>query len=107
MGTNYYIHPNTCEKCGRSDDAIHLGKSSFGWSFGIQANGFTEYKNWEQMKEWLKGKQIKDEYGEDVSLDDFIKLVESKKDIEDPETDWGSSAPVTIDGYKFFDHDFS
>jgi len=108
MGTNYYIHLNTCNLCGRSDPEIHLGKSSFGWSFALQANEFTMYKNWEEMKEWLKGKEIKDEYGDTISVKGFIRMVEGLKKVKDPENvDWGSRPPVEIDGYRFHTTEFS
>lgn len=107
MGTNFYIHNDTCKHCGRGDEGIHLGKSSAGWSFALQANGFQWYKNWEQMKKWLQGKQIKDEYGDPMSTEEFIEMVEKRKDTQDPETDWGSHGPIIIEGYKFFDHSFS
>ncbi len=107
MGTNFYIHKEACKACKREDEGIHLGKSSFGWSFALQANDFKWYKNWAEMKEWLKGKVIKNEYGEKISRKEFIEWVENRKNVKDPKTDWGSSAPVIIDGYKFFNYEFS
>lgn len=107
MGTNYFVKLNICKLCRRTDDPIHLGKASYGWSFMLQANNYKFYRNWEEMKEWLKGKNIEDEYGEHISRKEFIKWVEDVKDIKDPEkVDYGTDLKI-IDGYKFYDCDFS
>ncbi len=107
MGTNYYAKINVCKVCHRSEKEVHLGKSSYGWAFTLQANGYKYYKNWEEMKEWLKGKEIIDEYGDKHEIEDFIIWVEKRKDIKDPEyVDYGSNFKI-IDGYKFYDCIFS
>jgi len=106
MGTNYYMKYNLCDKCGRFDE-IHLGKASAGWRFMLQYNEGKYYKNWKEMKEWLKkmikgGAVIKNEYGEEISLDEFINIVESKK-----------KEPIDVyytfideEGYRFDDGEF-
>jgi len=78
MGTNYYHHTNICEHCGRLD-TIHIGKSSFGWTFSFHAtDNIRSWKNWQEA---LQQGKIVDEYDREVSLDDFIKLVEDKQKI--------------------------
>ena len=100
MGTNYYTKVNFCTKCKRGEE-IHLGKSSAGWKFAFQYNGQKFYKDIKEMKEWLKGKVIKNEYGERVSNKSFWKLVESKQDQRSGHT-------ATKDGnYDFYDYEFS
>jgi len=84
MGTNYYLRKNICPCCSRYDE-IHIGKSSAGWSFSF--HGFRKendegliiisYKDW--LKELQNG-EIYDEYGRKVTLEEFMKLVENKKD---------------------------
>lgn len=115
MGTNYYTTKKQthCETCGQKLPKVdvvydvHLGKSSYGWAFTIQANGYKLYKNWDEMKVWLKGKKIVNEYDEPVTVAQFIKLVENKKDVADPEpVDYGNLLKV-IGGYKFMDCEFS
>lgn len=115
MGTNYYTTKKQthCDTCGQKLPKVdivydvHLGKSSAGWAFTIQANGYKLYKNWDEMKTWLKGKKIVNEYDEPVTVAQFIKLVENKKDIAEPETvDYGNLLKV-IGGYKFMDCEFS
>ena len=115
MGTNYYAKTNPCAACGESKTRLHLGKSSAGWKFLLQANGFDGYKTWSEMKEWLEDKIIEDEYGEVVSIGEFIELVERKQ--SNPEL-WNHGAnssqniPVGFamrdcEGYEFHNGDFS
>jgi hypothetical protein len=113
MGMNYYVYINTCPTCGRPAETIHLGKSSAGWRFTIQANGYKYYKTWEQMKKWLKSKTIFNEDEERVEVETFIKLVEDKQF----ENDLWVKALLSgeklmeglkfIKGYKFYDTMFS
>jgi hypothetical protein len=96
MGTNYYLCLNHCECCKRSNQ-IHIMKSSFGWS--AQFRGYDgqygyitdseendievptdfQLKSWKQWKEYLKDKPIIDEYGESISYDEFVEMVETYK----------------------------
>lgn len=108
MGTNYYANIEICPTCKRPKEEVHLGKNSYGWTFALQANGFRYYKDWEEMKEWLKGKKIKDEYGKTVSLRSFIAMVESKKDIEAPEdVNYPADMGIKVGSYTFHDCEFS
>lgn len=111
MGTNYRVSLNHCECCNRSDK-IHIGKSSWGWAFNFQGYdgqyGYIEdddnkslkvpedfqLKSWKQWKEYLKDKPIIDEYGDPVSYDDFVEMVETYKAPEF----------VREDGRKNLDH---
>ena len=108
MGTNYDLKYKICDECGRFD-TLHLGKSSGGWKFALQANDFKYYKNWEEMKSWLEAKcdtrgRIYDEYNEEIKLKDFIDLVEKKQKIKQPDVDNGTQ---DIDGYRFSNYEFS
>ena len=102
MGTNYYAKLNYCKECGRGDE-IHLGKSSMGWKFSFQFNGGEYYKNVSEMKEWLKGKIIENEYGEKVPYKNFWEMVKIKQKTKDPE----ETDAIIISGYKFFNRTFS
>lgn len=99
MGTNYYLHYNVCESCGRSD-SIHIGKCSAGWKFLFHwhhnIRNVNEYKD--RMKQ--PGAVIMDEYTEVISYDDFWKMVEEKQS-EDPHEEFSN-----IDGYDFVSADF-
>ena len=78
MGCNYYTKIKECKHCGRYEE-IHLGKSSYGWKFSFQYNEGEYYKNIEEMKEWLKDKQIYDECGEKISQKQFWDMVKAKQ----------------------------
>jgi len=100
MGTNFYTKINHCNDCGRYDE-IHLGKSSYGWKFCFQLNGEKFYKNVDEMRDWLKYKEIKDEYGATISKEDFWKMVEEKQNGKNSEDE------IIIDGYSFINREFS
>ncbi|MCK5281841.1 MAG: hypothetical protein KAK00_00365 [Nanoarchaeota archaeon] len=70
MGTNYYTKTDEGEE-------LHIGKSSFGWTFSFHATD--EIRSYEHWLKYLKDRKIYDEYGKDISLKDFNKLVEAKK----------------------------
>jgi len=105
MGTNYYIRYNICKCCNRYDE-IHIGKSSYGWSFTFHALDdyiklssidpkfalldnnemqikISSYKEWKEFfqKYIIEYETVKifDEYGTEISLEEFYKLVELKK----------------------------
>lgn len=114
MGTNYYTDIDTCSKCGRCEESIHLGKSSMGWWFHFNLNGERFYKNVPEMQEWLKGKKIYNEYSEEVSYEDFWKMVERKQKEESEPVEWQKEyahrdPPIylSIEGYSFGDCEFS
>jgi hypothetical protein len=72
MGTNYYA-------AGDDGEALHVGKSSAGWSFSF--HGITEcgLVTWAAWREYLQTHALRDEYGKTVSLADLEVLVESKR----------------------------
>jgi len=96
MGTNYYHRTNICEHCDRYDES-HIGKSSGGWTFGFHGEReqnpdynplgqvIASFTDW---KERLKKGKIFDEYGDEISLEDFVKLVESKRDAKYNHTEY-------------------
>jgi len=109
MGTNYDIKYKICSKCKRFDE-LHLGKSSGGWKFCLQANEFKYYKNWSEMRKWLlkmtrQGAVIRNEYNEKVLFEEFVTLVESKQKIKEPICD--GRIDTDIDGYRFANYEFS
>lgn len=116
MGTNYYIKTKKCPTCGHKEEGTHLGKSSMGWQFTFQANGFQHYKNVEEMKEWLKDKEIENEYGEEVSYNDFWEMVANKQkpeyknhaeEVKKANPYYANGIEFNIDGYSFTDTSFS
>lgn len=78
MGTNYYHHTNTCLHCNRAD-VEHIGKSSIGWTFSFHATD--TIRSWKDWQKTLSHGRIFNEYNEQISLNDFIKLVEEKQKV--------------------------
>jgi hypothetical protein len=100
MGTNYYVKEN-CIHCKKSEE-IHLGKSSGGWKFSFQYNDGQYYKNITEMKKWLKGKKIFDEYGKRCSQKDFWSLVKAKQhEVLSHAEEYPSESDFIINGYSF------
>lgn len=81
MGTNYYMLRDACEKCGRSDDRLHIGKSSAGWCFALHVipeDGINDWPDWlERLKQ--PGVVIQNEYGEVVTLDKLTATVMNRE----------------------------
>ena len=118
MGTNYYAiekKPSLYKK------PIHIGKSSCGWKFLFR--GYQDYNledfacdyrgsttininSIDEWKDYLKSDKviILDEYDQEISYDDFFKLVEDKQS-EHNKDDFKYTA--NINGYRFNYRDFS
>lgn len=85
MGTNYYIN-NPCPHCGAttgdSPATLHVGKSSAGWVFLFQQIPGTA-DNTEDWRYLIKkhGK-VTNEYGVDLTPEEFWTMVEEKKKAE-------------------------
>lgn len=96
MGTNYYAIPKLDDTAKAAavraiqdenystaldiiPTKIHIGKSSMGWDFCFNHNDWRYYNDFDEMKLWLAGCEISDEYGGSVSLHAFITLVEAKR----------------------------
>lgn len=107
MGTNYYA----VKKKPTIKEPLHIGKSSIGWKFLFHEvnkyNSFDsdlEIHTFEQWKEFLKNNNeivILNEYDEEVSLIDFLDLVEKKQKKKNDEYS------KNVNGYRFTDGDFS
>lgn len=128
MGTNFYLHKplqSLCEHCGRHDpeEQIHLGKSSGGWCFSLHVypgggDGVPSIYNWDEMKAWLEqqlssGAVIRSEYGDDVSFEEFGKVVTERSHPKDWDSDWWapksfgtdlSGKPFMLPGYASEEH---
>ena len=106
MGTNYYTKIKECECCGRFEE-IHLGKSSCGWKFSFQYNDGKYYKNFDEMKSWLKDKVIKDEYNRIITLEEFFLMIKDKQKETNSHADkYKSERDFVIDGYSFTNCEF-
>jgi hypothetical protein len=85
MGTNFYLHKNACQHCGRSDEPLHIGKSSVGWVFGLHVipeDGIADLADWERL--WSEsGAIIKDEYGGKISKESMLSWITERGRDED------------------------
>lgn len=80
MGCNYELRRNICPTCSHSKDTLHIGKSSWGWTFTFQGYdelGIRSAKDWKRVMNG--GGEIFDEYGEHITIPAFWRMVESKK----------------------------
>lgn len=82
MSTNYYHRYSICECCNRYDEK-HIGKYSMGWQFSFRAyqnlDASVLVGSWNDWKLVLTMGKIFDEYGNEISYDDFVAKVESSK----------------------------
>jgi len=102
MGTNYYLHENVCEHCGRGDSELHIGKYSAGWCFALHAIIPSEYEDAKpiaSLEDWkAKFSQpntvIKDEYGDTITADEMLSIItecgprEQRDDPGGPYDNW-------------------
>lgn len=83
MGTNYYHRTDICPHCNRYKER-HIGKSSAGWQFFFR--GYNEQVVISSFEDWKRELQaegrIFDEYGQEISYDDFVKMVEEKQNLK-------------------------
>lgn len=140
MGTNYYWRPLITEEerekilervknsktiqeikdfiyydlLNEEKSEIHIGKSSHGWQFlfnlGIRNYIHGQSLKKEDIDKWFRSGIIVDEYGDEISVDDFWALVDYKKDDMDyneyykkhpEETYYCRGYDQQIDGLRF------
>lgn len=110
MGTNYYA----VKKKPTIREPLHIGKSSAGWKFLFQEvnkyNDFDEdleihtYKQWKDFLENNDEIVILNEYDEEISVKEFLQLVEKKQKTNNINN---FDDCKNIDGYRFSDRNFS
>jgi hypothetical protein len=97
MGTNYYVKDKNLIECSHKDQydeefcwdcyntgykMLHIGKSSYGWTFTwhcIVEENLCSSLEW---YEYLKDSEIWNEYGERVELSTLLELIKSKETSE-------------------------
>ena len=92
---------------------VHIGKSSCGWQFlfhlGIRKYTCGQSLKREDIDKWLRSGIIIDEYGDEISVDKFWQLIDTKKDGMDygeyyknfPEDRYCRGYDQQIDGLRF------
>ena len=78
MGTNYYLHEKPpCKCCGRSNEPLHIGKSSGGWCFALHVipeECIDTLDDWRER--WNQPESIiLDEYGGIVSVTEMERII--------------------------------
>lgn len=91
---------------------IHLGKKSFGWKFLGQWNGGKYYQTREQFEVFVQTLQIKNEYGNDITFEEFKDLLDIQgrshyEEVQSGEINIGHRFCYQIDGLDFADYEFS
>lgn len=69
MGTNYFLRP------ADGSDALHIGKSSFGWCFSLHVmpeRGIHDLDDWLPL---FEAGEIRDEYGRTLSAQEMIGTI--------------------------------
>lgn len=80
MGTNYYLQRDICPHCGRSDERLHIGKSSAGWCFSLHVDpdeGINCLSDWQALWSTPNAK-IVDEYGQEHSPDELLETISNR-----------------------------
>jgi hypothetical protein len=77
MGTNYYLKRDVCEHCGRAAETLHIGKSSYGWCFGLHVDDEHELTTLGAWREaWAQpGTVIVDEYERPLTPDAMFECI--------------------------------
>jgi len=97
MGTNYYLETDFCPCCGTPKLNIHIGKSSCGWKFLFHKQPCIN--DFEDVKRIIHRGRLIDEYGSQISTEEFLKMVEVKQQEMEHQG-------LLIDGYDFMDRPF-
>lgn len=82
MGTNYYHkdYAGACPTCGQVAPSKHIGKSSWGWPFGLHIypeDGIVSLHDW--FKRLEDGGVIENEYGEVVDIEYLRTLIANRE----------------------------
>lgn len=126
MGTNYYAIPKATDDLklkiiqavinnemdrlkGLIPHQIHIGKSSSGWPFLFNHNDWEYYKSFDELKTFLNGCEITDEYGRPESAEELLTFIEQKQKIGVDKFTEGQYGDCYIikDGYAFTSPGFS
>ena len=97
MGMNFYLCFNACPHCGRSDDRLHIGKSSFGWCFALHVYpelGINSLDDWRQR--WMEpGAAILDEADRVLLPEEMLEWISDRA---------GSGSPIVDDAWLSANH---
>lgn len=77
MSTEYYLHLNVCNSCGRADKRIFIGQSSAGWCFKLRIHPDYNINSLEDWKKLFLSKDfiIKDKYGDEITPHHMLEII--------------------------------
>lgn len=101
MSTNYYIQYRDCACCGAVGKRIHLGKSSIGWTFALRVSPDKGINDLNDIISLLKSEctslkhpssrgRLIDEYGTEISIDQFVQRVTDRRNEKRITEGWTS-----------------
>ena len=83
MGTNYYLHQQTSLPEPDHEIVLHIGKGSTGWCFSLHVmpeREINDLSDWLALIERRGGLAvIKDEYGDEVQLQELIDIITDRR----------------------------
>ena len=106
MGTNYYLMKGICPSCQRAHEELHIGKSSGGWCFSLHVmpeEGIRDLPDWLQLFN-EDGAKIRNEYGEDISVEEMIEEITKRKgntNFDEPRVSYVSFTGLYEDWKEF------
>lgn len=103
MGTNYYLHKNTCPCCKRAEETLHIGKSSFGWCFILHVIPDDDINDLEQWEELFRNHPIFDEYGDCVTAEGMMDIITNRSG-PDRDPDYVPMGYKSYDGFLRQNH---
>lgn len=77
MSTTYYVKLPLCEQCNRRDEDISIGTRFGSYLFALNVTSKVGPKSLKEWLNYLKGKEIIDEYDRPVTQDEFKEVVAS------------------------------
>lgn len=108
----YYVEKPPCPHCGHAAGETFIGKSSGGWQFAFITQPYERssdfvidrrFKSWSEWRAFLATvHQLRNEYGDVVTLDEFAALVNAKQGDRVSSIDY-----LDADGYSMHDGWFS
>ena len=88
MGTNYYLidRSELCPSCGKGEDKIHIGKSSFGWHFSLHVIPEKDINNLDDWQKYFDNPKahIEDEYGKFVTPSEMMEVITNRSHSSKP-----------------------
>lgn len=105
MGTNYYATYTSTSFLGEKEEALHIGKDSKGFAFGLHVipeMGLNSLEDWQEKILRHPAITIKDGYGDTISYEELLKIITQRDfgNVSEGRDGWS----VLKSGEKFLRH---